>query len=68
MTNPGAPSGADVPSDADLIDAAQAAHLLEVGPAQVEAMVEEGLLTPVGSGAERRFRRDEVLAVRQLGG
>jgi len=30
-------------------------------------MVEEGILTPVGEG-ERRFRRAEVLAARELGG
>jgi hypothetical protein len=51
----------------DLIGIDEASVLLEVTVDRVEVMVEEGLLTPVGAG-ERRFRRAEVLAVRELGG
>ena len=50
------------------IDAA--AQLLEVGPDQVRAMADEGLLTPmttIGS-EELRFSRAEVLAARNIGG
>ncbi len=48
-----------------------AALLLEVGPDQVRAMAEEGLLTPITSiddAEELRFSRAEVLAARNLGG
>ena len=48
-----------------------AALLLEVGPEQVRAMAEEGLLTPItpiDDAAELRFSRAEVLAARNLGG
>lgn len=51
-----------------LVGEAEAIRLLEVAPDRLAAMVEEGLLTPVGEGPERRFRREEVLAVRELGG
>ena len=51
----------------DLIGVDEASALLEVTPDRVAVMVEEGLLTPVGDG-DRRFRRGEVLAVRELGG
>lgn len=51
----------------ELVGPEEAARLLEVGPAQVQAMIDEGLLTPVGDG-EPRSRRAEVLAVRGLGG
>jgi DNA-binding transcriptional MerR regulator len=61
MTNSG-PTGPD-----DLIDAAEASALLEVSPDRVDVLVEEGLLTPVGDGEQRQFRRSEVLAVRDLG-
>ena len=61
MTNQ-QPGGPD-----DLIDAAEASALLEVAPDRVDVLVEEGLLTPIGDGDQRRFRRSEVLAVRDLG-
>jgi hypothetical protein len=41
--------------------------LLEAPPDRLDVLVEEGLLTPLGAGEERRFRRSEVLAVRDLG-
>lgn len=53
--------------DNELMELAEASRALEVTPDRVEAMVQEGLLTPVGEGPDRRFRRSEVLAVRQLG-
>ena len=58
-------SGSGAPDD--LIGVEEASALLEVTADRVEVMVEEGLLTPVGTG-ERRFRRAEVLAARELGG
>jgi len=61
MTNQ-EPAGPD-----DLLDAAEASALMEVPPDRIDVLVEEGLLTPVGDSAERRFRRSEVLAVRDLG-
>ncbi|HMF05362.1 MAG TPA: hypothetical protein VKH17_11150 [Acidimicrobiia bacterium] len=61
MTNQ-EPGGPD-----DLIDADEASALLEVPPDRVDVLVEEGLLTQFGGGGERRFRRSEVLAVRDLG-
>jgi len=51
----------------ELIGTDEASALLEVAADRVEVMVEEGILTPVGEG-ERRFRRAEVLAARELGG
>ena len=50
----------------ELIGPEEASRLLEVEPGRLDDMVDEGLLTPVG--ADRRFRRAEVLAVRELGG
>jgi hypothetical protein len=61
MTNQ-EPGGPD-----DLLDADEASALLEVAPDRVDVLVEEGLLTPLGDGEQRRFRRSEVLAVRDLG-
>lgn len=55
----------DPAGDRDLIGIEEAARQLEVGPAQVQAMIDEGLLTPVGEG---RLSRAEVLAARNLGG
>jgi hypothetical protein len=53
----------------DLLDVEAAAAILEVAPAQVLAMVEQGLITPVGDEASGpRFRRAELLAARLLGG
>lgn len=51
----------------DTVEADEAARLLEVGAEQVRAMVEEGLLTPLGREPVR-FSRAEVLALRNLGG
>lgn len=52
----------------DLIDREEASRLLEVEPGQVDNMVDEGLLTPAGDGPRRRYRRAEILALRELGG
>lgn len=64
--------------DDPLLDAAEAARRLEVTPENLRAMVDQGLLTPAGTGAAGeddgadegswRFRSSEVLAARQLGG
>jgi len=51
----------------DTVDAEEASALLEVPPDRIDVLVQEGLLTPVGDAEERRFRRSEVLAVRDLG-
>ncbi|HVX19825.1 MAG TPA: MerR family transcriptional regulator [Acidimicrobiales bacterium] len=54
-----------------LLDDAEAASELEVQPDRIQVMVDQGLLTPVGdTDAEggRRFRRADVLALRELGG
>jgi hypothetical protein len=61
MTNQ-EPTGPD-----DLLDAGETSSLLEVPPDRIDVLVEEGLLTPVGDAEARRFRRSEVLAVRDLG-
>jgi len=60
----------NMPSDNDdLIRAAEASDLLGVPADRVEIMVDEGLLTPAeGAGADARFRRSEVLALREQGG
>lgn len=55
------------PPSPELIDADEAARLLEVTRDRIDVMVDEGLLTPV-AGQEARFRRSEVLALRELGG
>jgi hypothetical protein len=52
----------------ETVDTEEAAGLLEVPEDRIEILVEEGLLTPVGDTEELRFRRAEVLAVRELGG
>lgn len=52
----------------DLVDATEASRLLEVGLAQVQVMVDEGMLTPVAGQREQRFLRSEVLALREAGG
>jgi len=51
----------------DLVGVEEASRLLGLEPGRIHVMVEEGLLTPVGEG-EMRFRRDEVVALRELGG
>lgn len=57
----------DAPQD-DLIDAAEAARILEVDEDRIQTMIEEDLLHPVGEGGPARLRRSEVQAVRELGG
>lgn len=58
-----------VPAEHELIDARQAAELLNVDLAQIEAMVEADLLVPVsGSGADATFEPADVLAARLVGG
>ena len=61
MTNE-EPTGSD-----ELLDAEAASALLEVPTDRIDVLVEEGLLTPLGDAGARRFRRSEVLAVRDLG-
>lgn len=52
-----------------LLAAPEAASLLQVPVEQVDALVDEGLLTPIDHDrGERRFRESEVRAVRLLGG
>lgn len=52
----------------DLVDLEEASRLLEVEPSQVETMVEEGMLASTEGSSGRRFRRSEVMALRELGG
>jgi hypothetical protein len=52
----------------EIVGATEASALLEVAEDRIPVMVEEGLLTPVASQGDLRFRRAEVLALRQLGG
>ena len=52
----------------DLVGVEEAARLLEVTPDRVQVMVDEGMLLPAGGPGEPRFRRDEVIALRELGG
>jgi uncharacterized membrane protein len=51
----------------DLVDLTRASELIGVPPAQVQAMVEEGLLDPVSTAPDLRFRDSDVRAVRMLG-
>ena len=54
---------------ADLIDVEEASSLLQVPVEQVHAMVDEGMLSSADSASSTpRFRRAEVIAVRELGG
>ena len=46
----------------------KAAELLDVGPDQVRAMIDEGLLTPLSGYDEPTFDHAEVVAARNLGG
>jgi hypothetical protein len=52
----------------DLLDVEDAAAAVEVAPAQLLAMAEQGLLTAEEGSSGPRFRWAELLAVRQLGG
>jgi hypothetical protein len=55
------------PPSSELIDADEAARLLEVARNRIDVLVDEGLLTPA-AGERARFLRSEVLALRELGG
>jgi uncharacterized membrane protein len=57
--------GAD---DDALLDLTEASAFLRVPPAQVEAMVSEGLLAPATASEPAAFRRSELSAVRLVGG
>lgn len=50
------------------VDLEEAARILEAAPGQVQAMIDEGLLTMSGDHSEPRFLRAEVVALRELGG
>lgn len=53
----------------EVIDAQEAARLLEVADAQIPVMVDEGILTPVDDGrGGTGFARSEVMAARLMGG
>ena len=62
----GAGTGGSAPID-DLLDLSQASQHLGVGPEQIRAMVDQGLLTPVNAAGDQ-FRHSEVEAVRLQGG
>lgn len=52
-----------------MIDAQEAARLLEVTNEQIPVMVDEGILTPVDDGrGATGFARSEVMAARLMGG
>lgn len=52
----------------DTVDPEEAARLLDVPPDRIPVLVQEELLTPVSDTEGLRFKRAEVLAVRELGG
>lgn len=53
----------------DVIGVGEASELLEVPPAQVGVLVDDGVLTPVDDGAGGTgFSRAEVMAARLMGG
>ena len=52
----------------ELISIGEAASVLGTGEEQVETMIQEGMLSPVGAGADTRLRRAEVQAAAELGG
>ncbi|MFO7280857.1 MAG: hypothetical protein C0P77_010680 [Thermoanaerobacterales bacterium] len=53
----------------ETIDAAEARQLLEVPPEQLEALVDQGVITPIDDGSGRlRYSRAEVMAARLMGG
>jgi hypothetical protein len=51
----------------ELVGDDTAAEVLEVAADRIDALVDEGVLTPV-EAEPRRFRRSDVVAVRSLGG
>ncbi len=52
----------------ELIGREEAMRLLEVGEEQLQLMIDDGLLTPVGESGQERFSRAKLLAVRELRG
>ena len=52
----------------ETVDVTTAAGILEVQPEQIQAMVDEGLLTPLDGHAETTFSAAEVRAAKNLGG
>jgi uncharacterized membrane protein len=64
----GGSGGSDGSSGDGLVDVTTASELMGVPVPQVQAMVEEGLLEPVVTTPELRFRDSDVRAVRLLGG
>lgn len=52
----------------DLVDVEEAARLLEVTADRIMVLVEEGLLEDIGGASQPRFERQEVIALRELGG
>ncbi len=56
------------PPSPELIDADEAARLLEVARDRIDVLVDEGLLAPASGHEGSWFLRSEVLALRQLGG
>jgi uncharacterized membrane protein len=57
----------DATNAEELVDLTRASELIGVPEQQVRAMVEEGLLEPVATTPEMRFRDSDVRAVRLLG-
>lgn len=56
------------PPGSELIDADEAARLLEVTRDRIDVLVDEGLLAPASGREGSWYRRSEVLALRELGG
>lgn len=54
--------------DEDVVDVEEAARLLEVTADRIMVLVEEGLLEDIGEASQPRFERQEVIALRELGG
>jgi uncharacterized membrane protein len=59
--------GASGATNDELVDLTRASQLIGVPVAQVQAMVDEGLLDPVSTEPDLRFRDSDVRAVRLLG-
>ena len=55
-------------SEDDILTLDEASEVLGVPVEQVQAMAEEGLLTPADEGDPTRFRRADVEAARLAGG
>ena len=52
----------------DLIGREDACRLLEVAEPQLDAMIDEGLLSPVTGAQPQGFYRSQVIALREAGG